>query len=234
MTDKMTGYLTKKTYLAAATAALLASSLATSAFAQDDKLATDEAKVSYGLGMMVGERVLKQYGELDYDLLIEAMKAQAAGTETLMTMDEAQAALQAQQELAASEAAAAAGAEGEAFLTENAAREGVTVTESGLQYEVMTEAEGAKPTEDDTVSVHYVGTLMDGTTFDSSVDRGEPASFPLKGVIPGWTEGLQLMPLGSKFRFVIPSDLAYGERGAGQAIGPGATLVFEVELLEIL
>ncbi len=230
----MTGYLTKKTYLAAATAALLASSLATSAFAQDDKLATDEAKVSYGLGMMVGERVLKQYGELDYDLLIEAMKAQAAGTETLMTMDEAQAALQAQQELAASEAAAAAGAEGEAFLTENAAREGVTVTESGLQYEVMTEAEGAKPTEDDTVSVHYVGTLMDGTTFDSSVDRGEPASFPLKGVIPGWTEGLQLMPLGSKFRFVIPSDLAYGERGAGQAIGPGATLVFEVELLEIL
>lgn len=230
----MTGYLTRKTYLAAATAALLAGALATSAFAQDDKLDSDEAKVSYGLGMMVGERVLKQYGELDYDLLIEAMKAQAAGEETLMSMEDAQAALQAQQEQAASEAAAAAGAEGEAFLAENAAREGVSVTESGLQYEVMTEAEGPKPTEDDTVSVHYVGTLMDGTTFDSSVDRGEPASFPLKGVIPGWTEGLQLMNLGSKYRFVIPSDLAYGERGAGQAIGPGATLVFEVELLEIL
>lgn len=230
----MTGYFTRKTYLAATTAALLAGSLATSAFAQDDKLASDEAKVSYGLGMMVGERVLKQYGELDYDLLVEAMKAQAAGEETLMSMEEAQAALEAQQQQAASEAAAAAGAEGEAFLAENAAREGVSVTESGLQYEVLTEAEGAKPTEDDTVSVHYVGTLMDGTTFDSSVDRGEPASFPLKGVIPGWTEGLQLMNLGSKYRFVIPSDLAYGDRGAGQAIGPGATLVFEVELLEIL
>ena len=230
----MTGYFTRKTYLAAATAALLAGSLATSSFAQDDKLASDEAKVSYGLGMMVGERVLKQYGELDYDLLVEAMKAQAAGEDTLMSMEDAQAALEAQQQQAAGEAAAAASAEGEAFLAENAAREGVSVTESGLQYEVLTEAEGAKPTEDDTVSVHYVGTLMDGTTFDSSVDRGEPASFPLKGVIPGWTEGLQLMNLGSKYRFVIPSDLAYGDRGAGQAIGPGATLVFEVELLEIL
>ncbi len=230
----MTGYFTRKTYLAAATAALLAGSLATSSFAQDDKLASDEAKVSYGLGMMVGERVLKQYGELDYDLLVEAMKAQAAGEDTLMSMEDAQAALEAQQQQAAGEAAAAASAEGEAFLAENAAREGVSVTDSGLQYEVLTEAEGAKPTEDDTVSVHYVGTLMDGTTFDSSVDRGEPASFPLKGVIPGWTEGLQLMNLGSKYRFVIPSDLAYGDRGAGQAIGPGATLVFEVELLEIL
>ena len=107
------------------------------------------------------------------------------------------------------------------------------VTESGLQYEVLTAAEGAQPTIDDTVSVHYAGTLIDGTEFDSSIARGEPASFPLKGVIPGWTEGLQLMNVGSKFRFVIPSDLAYGDRGAGQAIGPGATLVFEVELLEI-
>jgi len=122
---------------------------------------------------------------------------------------------------------------GEAFLAENAAREGVTVTESGLQYEVLTAAEGAMPTEDDTVSVHYVGTLLDGTEFDSSIARGEPASFPLKGVIPGWTEGLQLMTVGSKNRFVIPSDLAYGDRGAGQAIGPGETLIFEVELLEI-
>jgi len=204
-----------------------------SVFAQDDKLATEEAKISYGLGMMIGERVLGQYGELDYDLLVEAMKAQHAGEETLISMEEAQMALQAQQEEAAAAASAEASAAGETFMAENAARDEVTVTESGLQYEVLTEAEGEKPTEDSTVSVHYVGTLMDGTEFDSSVARGEPASFPLTGVIPGWTEGLQLMNVGSKYRFVIPSELAYGDRGAGQAIGPGETLVFEVELLEI-
>lgn len=224
---------TKRTLVATATAALLAGTLTGSVFAQDDKLATDDAKVSYGLGMMIGERVLGQYGELDYDLLIEAMKAQHAGEETLMSMEEAQNALQAQQQQAAAAAAMEASKAGEAYLADNAAREGVSVTDSGLQYEVVTAAEGEKPTEDSTVSVHYVGTLMDGTEFDSSVARGEPAEFPLKGVIPGWTEGLQLMNVGSKYRFVIPSDLAYGERGAGQAIGPGETLIFEVELLEI-
>jgi len=224
---------TKRTLVATATAALLACSVTGSVFAQDDKLATEEAKISYGLGMMIGERVLGQYGELDYDLLVEAMKAQHAGEETLISMEEAQMALQAQQEEAAAAASAEASAAGETFMAENAARDEVTVTESGLQYEVLTEAEGEKPTEDSTVSVHYVGTLMDGTEFDSSVARGEPASFPLTGVIPGWTEGLQLMNVGSKYRFVIPSELAYGDRGAGQAIGPGETLVFEVELLEI-
>ena len=223
----------RRTLIAVATTTVLAGSLAGSALAQDDKLATEEAKVSYGLGMMIGERVLKQYDELDYDLVIEAMKAQNAGEETLMSMEEAQTALQTHQEAAAAAAAAEAGEAGEAFLAENAEREGVSVTDSGLQYEVITESDGAKPTEDDTVSVHYVGTLMDGTEFDSSIARGEPASFPLKGVIPGWTEGLQLMEVGSKYRFVIPSELAYGERGAGEAIGPGETLVFEVELLEI-
>lgn len=223
----------KRTLLTTATAAIMAGAVAGSAFAQDDKLATDEAKVSYGLGMMIGESISRQYENLDYDLVFEALKAQAEGEETLLTIDEAQAALQAQQQAAATAAAAENSAAGEAFLAENAAREGVTVTDSGLQYEVLTEAEGAKPTVDDTVSVHYVGTLMDGTEFDSSVARGEPATFPLQGVIPGWTEGVQLMSVGSKFRFVIPSDLAYGDRGAGQAIGPGETLVFEVELLEI-
>ncbi|MFK7858710.1 MAG: FKBP-type peptidyl-prolyl cis-trans isomerase [Granulosicoccus sp.] len=224
---------TKRPLVATATAALLAGALTGSVFAQDDKLATQEAKVSYGLGMMIGERVLGQYGELDFDLLIEAMKAQHAGEETLMSMDDAQMTLQTQQEEVAAAAVAKASAAGQAYLAENAAREGVTVTESGLQYEVLTAADGDMPTEESTVSVHYVGTLMDGTEFDSSIARGEPASFPLKGVIPGWTEGLQLMPLGSKYRFVIPSDLAYGDRGAGQAIGPGETLIFEVELLEI-
>ena len=223
----------RRTLIAVATTTVLAGSLAGSALAQDDKLATEEAKVSYGLGMMIGERVLKQYDELDYDLVIEAMKAQNAGEETLMSMEEAQTALQTHQEAAAAVAASEAAEKGETFLAENAEREGVSVTDSGLQYEVITESDGAKPTEDDTVSVHYVGTLMDGTEFDSSIARGEPASFPLKGVIPGWTEGLQLMEVGSKYRFVIPSELAYGERGAGEAIGPGETLVFEVELLEI-
>jgi len=207
--------------------------LSTSAFAQTS-LESDDDKLSYGLGMIIGERVLKNYGELDYDLLLEAMKAQNEGADTLMTLEEAQGIMQAQQVKAAEEKASAAKAEGEKFLAENAARDGVTTTDSGLQYEVLTPAEdGAKPSIDDTVSVHYVGTLIDGTEFDSSVARGEPASFPLKGVIPGWTEGLQLMNLGSKFKFVIPSDLAYGDRGAGQNIGPGETLVFEVELLEI-
>ena len=222
-----------KSLLGGAIAAVLAVSLALPVHAQDTALETDEAKVSYGLGMMIGERVLKQYGELDYDILIEAMKAQHAGDETLMSMEEAQAALQAAQEKEASMAAAEAAEKGQAYLAENEARDGVSVTDTGLQYEVLTAAEGPKPTADDTVSVHYVGTLMDGTEFDSSIARGEPASFPLKGVIPGWTEGLQLMNVGSKYRFVIPSDLAYGERGAGQAIGPGETLIFEVELLEI-
>lgn len=221
----------KRTLLAAATATIFA--YGAPVMAQDSALSTDEAKVSYGLGMMIGERILKQYGEVDYDLLVQAMKAQKAGEETLLSMQDAQAALESHQKEASEMAATEAKGKGEIFLSENKARDGVSVTESGLQYEVISAAEGPKPSIDDTVSVHYVGTLMDGTEFDSSVARGEPASFPLKGVIPGWTEGLQLMNVGSKFRFVIPSELAYGERGAGQAIGPGETLIFEVELLEI-
>ncbi len=223
----------KRTLLASATAALLTGTLVGSAMAQDTALDTPESRLSYSLGMMIGERVLPQYGELDYDLVLQGMKDQNSGAETALSMEEAQMALQAQQQEVAAAAAAEAEAKGKGFLAENKAKEGVKVTESGLQYEVITEGTGPKPTADDTVSVHYVGTLMDGTEFDSSIARGEPASFPLKGVIPGWTEGLQLMNVGSKYRFVIPSDLAYGERGAGQAIGPGETLVFEVELLEI-
>jgi len=221
------------TLVAGALGAALLTAFALPAVAQETTLESDEAKLSYSLGMMIGERVLKQYGELDYDLLIEAMKAQHAGEETLLSMDEAQMALQQQQEAAAAEASAEAAEVGKAFLAENAARDGVETTDSGLQYEVVSEGDGPKPSLDDTVSVHYVGTLTDGTEFDSSVARGEPAEFPLKGVIPGWTEGLQLMNVGSKYRFVIPSDLAYGDQGAGQLIGPGQTLVFEVELLEI-
>jgi len=221
----------KQTLMAAAVAL---SMTATSTFAADEAPESDLDRLSYGLGMMIGERVLKNYGDLNYDLLVEAMKAQAADAETSMTLQEAGEALQAHDQKALAEQNAEAKAAGVAFLAENAEREGVSVTESGLQWEVITEAEGPKPALTDTVSVHYVGTLIDGTEFDSSISRGQPTQFPLTGVIPGWTEGLQLMNVGSKYRFVIPSELAYGERGAGQQIGPGATLVFEVELLEIV
>ncbi|MEM7259193.1 MAG: FKBP-type peptidyl-prolyl cis-trans isomerase, partial [Pseudomonadota bacterium] len=128
---------------------------------------------------------------------------------------------------------AAATAAGDEYRKANSERDGVSVTDSGLQYEVLVEGDGDKPTASDTVSVHYEGTLIGGKVFDSSIARGSPAEFGLNGVIPGWTEGLQLMNVGSKYRFVIPSDLAYGERGAGRDIGPGETLIFEVELLEI-
>ena len=124
-------------------------------------------------------------------------------------------------------------AEGVAFLEENSKKEGITTTESGLQYEVLTKGEGASPTKDDKVTVHYTGTLIDGTVFDSSVDRGEPATFGVTQVIKGWTEALQLMSVGDKFRLFIPSDLAYGQRGSGAKIAPNSTLIFEVELLKI-
>ena len=222
----------KRTAAATLVAGTIALAAAASAVAQDVAVESEEDRVSYGVGMMMGEQ-LKQFGEIDYDLLIAGLRAQKEGEETEITVEEAQAAIMAQQQEAAEAASAEASAASEQFLEENAAKEGVTVTDSGLQYEVLEEGDGPKPSVDDTVSVHYVGTLLDGTEFDSSIARGEPAEFPLKGVIPGWTEGVQLMNVGSKYRFVIPSDLAYGDRGAGQAIGPGETLVFEVELLEI-
>ena len=124
--------------------------------------------------------------------------------------------------------------EGIRFLEENAKRSEVNSTESGLQFEVLTQGEGTIPSRQDRVRVHYTGTLTDGTVFDSSVQRGEPAEFPVSGVIPGWIEALTLMPVGSKWKLTIPQNLAYGERGAGAAIPPFSTLVFEVELLEIL
>lgn len=196
-------------------------------------LDNETEKLSYSLGLMIGDRVTQRYGELNFDALLEGIKQQHEGAETSLDITQAQTILQEYEQKAATEGAAKAKAEGDAFLAENKAREGVMVTESGLQYEVLVEGDGPKPVVSDTVSVHYVGTLMDGKEFDSSIARGTPAEFGLGGVIPGWTEGLQLMNVGSKYRFVIPSDLGYGERGAGADIGPGATLVFEVELLEI-
>ncbi len=196
-------------------------------------LTTDKDKLSYSLGMMIGERVLKQYGEVDYQLLLEGLIAQHQGKDTLMDMSEAGRVLNESQQNMNEQKFADVKSKGAAFLESNAKLEGVTITESGLQYSVITEADGAKPKATDTVTVHYRGTLLDGTEFDSSYSRGEPATFALNQVIPGWTEGVQLMGIGNKFKFVIPYQLAYGERGAGNSIGPFETLIFEVELLEI-
>ena len=196
-------------------------------------LSTVEEKRNYALGMMISERVLKQYGKIDYEFLLHGISAQHQGEKTLLTLAEAEQVLSEYQKMINDEKFAEVKARGTEFLKANALVEGVTETSSGLQYQVITAADGPKPTAFDTVSVHYRGTLIDGTEFDSSYTRGEPTTFPLNQVIPGWTEGVQLMNVGSKFKFVIPSELGYGERGAGQSIGPFETLVFEVELLEI-
>ena len=196
-------------------------------------LTTDADRFSYGLGMVIGERVLKQYEGVDYDLLIQGMKAQHQSQETLITLEDAGAALAAHAEQQFAAQTEANKMKGTAYLEENANKDGVMVTESGLQYSVITQGDGAKPVATDQVTVHYRGTLIDGTEFDSSYSRGEPATFGLNQVIPGWTEGVQLMNVGSKYLFVVPSELGYGERGAGGAIGPFETLIFEVELIEI-
>ena len=198
-----------------------------------DGLSSDADRLSSGLGMIIGERVLKQYEEVDYALLIEGMKAQHQSQTTLITIEDAGAALNAYTEQQLAAQTEANKMKGTTYLEENASKEGVTVTDSGLQYSVVTQGDGAKPMATDQVTVHYRGTLIDGTEFDSSHSRGEPATFGLNQVIPGWTEGVQLMNIGSKYLFVVPHELGYGERGAGGAIGPFETLIFEVELIEI-
>jgi FKBP-type peptidyl-prolyl cis-trans isomerase FkpA len=209
-------------------------------------LDTDEAKQSYSLGVSVGrylDSTLDEYSKmglsLDSALILRGVQ-DAVADKTALTEEEVQTMMTALEEqfrekqtaIAEAEAAQAVAA-GKAYLEENAKKEGVKVTESGLQYEVLQAAEGAKPKATDTVKVHYTGTLVDGTKFDSSVDRGEPAQFPLNRVIPGWTEGVQLMNVGSKYKFTIPSEQAYGERDMG-VIKPNSVLVFEVELLDII
>ncbi|MFT5400974.1 MAG: FKBP-type peptidyl-prolyl cis-trans isomerase, partial [Gammaproteobacteria bacterium] len=196
-------------------------------------LSTDADRFSYGLGMIVGERILKQYGEIDYALLMEGMKSQHLGEATQLTMEDANLALNEYSQKLVEGKSVEAKTIGETYLKENAEKEGVTVTASGLQYSVITEGDGAKPVATDQVTVHYRGTLLNGTEFDSSYSRNEPATFGLNQVIAGWTEGVQLMNVGSKYQFVIPYNLAYGERGAGSSIGPFETLIFEVELIEI-
>ena len=199
-------------------------------------LDSEDQQISYALGLLMGTQFGSQFDQIEFDssALIAGFEAGDDGGEAQMTPQEAQSMIQAYAERIQAEAAAKKAAETAAFMTENAAREEVTVTESGLQYQVLAEGEGASPTLGDTVKVHYTGRLLDGTVFDSSVQRGEPATFPVSGVIAGWTEALQLMKPGTKFQVWIPSDLAYGERGTGRDIGPNETLTFEMELLEIL
>jgi len=201
------------------------------------QLTTQELQASYGIGLQMGEQLKAQPFEgLDISAVAGGIADAFAGAESQVSQQDLQEAFQtisARMQATAAEQAKVLGAAGAEFLAINAAKEGVTVTESGLQFEVLAMGEGEKPSAESTVSVHYHGSLIDGTVFDSSVERGQPAEFPVGGVIAGWTEALQLMPVGSKFKLAIPSDLAYGERGAGAAIGPHSTLVFEVELLAI-
>jgi FKBP-type peptidyl-prolyl cis-trans isomerase len=204
-------------------------------------LDTDDQKASYGIGLDMGRSLEPAKGRLDMAAFTKGIQDAMAGTEPALTQDVIQTALQAfsQSIMEAQQAEqSAAGeknkSEGEAYLASNGAKEGVVTTESGLQYEVLREGDGPRPTADDRVSVNYKGTLIDGTQFDSSYDRGEPAEFSVGGVIPGFSEALQLMPVGSQFRVTIPGDLAYGPQGAGGDIGPNATLIFEIELLAIV
>jgi len=203
-------------------------------------LKTQKEKFSYAIGMKMGANFKKQAVPVDANIMARGIKDALAGGKTLLTDDEAQAAImdvqkqmQAKMQEKAKEAGDANKKEGEAFLAANKGKEGVVALPSGLQYKIEKAGTGPKPTANDSVVCNYRGTLIDGKEFDSSYKRGQPAIFPVTGVIKGWTEALQLMPVGSKWQLFIPSDLAYGDRGAGADIGPGATLVFEVELMSI-
>jgi FKBP-type peptidyl-prolyl cis-trans isomerase FklB len=198
-------------------------------------------KVSYSIGLNIGTNFKRQGIEISTDMLLSGIKDAISGGKPALTDAEVQQTLMAfQQEMMAKQAEKAKGLgeknkkDGEAFLAANKKKDGVKTTASGLQYKVLVDGKGKKPTADDTVRVHYRGTLIDGTEFDSSYKRNEPAEFPLNGVIPGWTEAVQLMTVGSKWQIVLPSALAYGERGQGQDIGPAATLLFDIELLAII
>lgn len=211
------------------------------------ELSTQEQKVSYILGMNIGGQFKANQVKLDETSFVAGIKTSVDGSEPKLTKEQIQQTMQAFQadmqkkqeeaqkaEQAAMEAAAVKNKEeGTKFLAENSKKAGVQTTASGVQYEVLTEGKGEKPKATDTVTVHYVGTLIDGKEFDSSIKRNEPASFAVNAVIPGWVEVLQLMPVGSKWKVAIPSDLAYGAGGTGGEIGPNATLIFEVELLKI-
>jgi len=226
----------KKIMLAAALAATALSAPVAMAY----ELKSEEQKLSYSLGLILGEKLRVDFKELDTDAFRRGVESVYSDGKPLLTQEEVQGVMQAFQQKKIEEQRQAFAKQalqnlekGQAYLADNGKKSGVQTTDSGLQYEELTAGKGGSPAVTDTVQVHYRGTLVDGTEFDSSYSRGEPVSFPLNGVIPGWTEGLQLMKEGGKSRLVIPSELAYGPGGMGNAIGPNETLVFEVELLKI-
>ena len=203
-------------------------------------LKTQKDKLSYAIGMNVARGLQKQSVEVDPAIVARGLQDTLAGGNTLLTEQEAQtvmtqlqADMRKKQEEKMQQAGDANKKEGDAFLAANKAKEGVVTLPSGLQYKILKQGNGPKPTATDSVVCNYKGTLINGTEFDSSYKRGQPATFPVNGVIKGWTEALQLMPTGSKWQLFVPADLAYGARGAGQDIGPNATLIFEVELLSL-
>lgn len=222
--------------------AALAATLTLAACSQPQaQIETDDQQASYAYGLDVGTQFRPAADLLDVDAFVQGFRDALNEAEPALDQTEIAAAMQSfsqrvrDSQMAERDAQGEANrAEGAAYLAENGARDGVTTTESGLQYEVLQAGDGPTPSADDQVRLHYRGTLVDGTEFDSSYSRGEPAVFGVGGVIAGFSEGLQLMPVGSTYRFVIPSDIGYGPQGAGADIGPDATLIFEVELLEIV
>lgn len=202
-----------------------------------EQFSSNELKASYGIGMQMGQQLLgNPFEGLDLNAVVAGITDAFDNKASQVSEQELHAAFNAiheQMQAAKEKDAEKFIAEGEAFLAENAQRDEVSVTESGLQYEVLNAGSGDKPTAASTVVTHYHGTLIDGTVFDSSYARGEPAEFPVGGVIKGWTEALQMMNVGTKWRLYVPHDLAYGSQGAGAAIKPYSTLIFDVELIEI-
>lgn len=207
---------------------------------RSEDLKTSADSASYAIGILVGNQNKQQLEstaaakDFNTDLLVTAFEKTLKGEETKMTSDEARTFIQGYFQKMSELEGEKNKKEGEEFLAKNKEKEGVKVTDSGLQYEIIKEGTGPKPKATDKVKVDYTGTLLDGTVFDSSVKRGQPATFGVNQVIPGWTEALQMMPVGSKWKIYIPGDLAYGARGAGKDIGPNSTLIFEVELLDIV
>ncbi len=204
--------------------------------AEQPKLESHEQKVGYLIGHNIGSGFHQDEVELDFDALIAGLKAGMAGTPLQLTREQAmevQQAFRARMEAKAEAKSAKLAEAGRKFLESNKKRPEVKTTASGLQYEVLKKGSGKTPTKDDQVTTHYTGTLVDGTKFDSSVDRGQPATFPVGGVIKGWTEALQLMKEGDKWKLYIPHELAYGAQGSPPAIPPAAALIFEIELIKV-
>ena len=239
----------KKWFLAALCVALVAcnndetgstSMIQQAEAAEKTSFKNEDQKASYAIGLRMGEGLARDLGELDLELYYKGVQDGFKGSKPLLSADEVIATMQAlqarkleEQQQAQAQAAETNKTASDAFLSKNKARKEVVTTASGLQYEVLKKGSGEMPGANDKVNVHYHGTLPDGSVFDSSVERGEPISFAVNGVIRGWTEALQLMHVGDKWKLYIPADLAYGARGAGPKIGPNQALVFEVELLGV-